>query len=179
MAYSNNLMDYVQDPITRALCRGELSWADTTTSEEDQEMIEMWKNTYGNVIHARVMAKLGHIKLNSLFPDLFPNMIHSEDKNEPTTVKSSNGIKTLIIRNLPRDIYVEELRTLFQLYGTVRDIYIPRNMDKSSHYFGSIKGFAIIKYTSADESQVAFNAIQNRLSIRGNAISVDFAKEDR
>ena len=178
MSYSNDLMAYIQDPITNALCRGELSWADSTTSEEDQEMIEMWKKTYGEAIHARVMAKLGQIKLNSLFPDLFPNMVHSDDTN-PSTVQSSNGIKTLIVRNLPRDIYLEELRTLFQLYGTICDIYIPRNMDKTSRYFGSIKGFAIIKYHSADESQAAFHAVQHRLSIRGNAISVDFAKADR
>jgi len=169
-------MTHVHDPITQALSRGELSWADTVIPSEDQEMIEMWKKTYGEAIHARVMAKLGHVKLNSLFPDLFPNMVHSEDNN-PTTV---HDIKTLILRNLPRDIQQEELRALFEPYGVIPvDIYIPRNMDKTSRYFGTIKGFAVIKFNSVNDSRTGFYAIHNRLQMRGNVISADFAKADR
>jgi hypothetical protein len=176
---TSKFSEYVQDPITHALCQGELSWADSTTSVEDQEMIEMWKKTYGDAIHARVMAKLGQIKLNSLFPDLFPNMVHSEDIH-PTTVHSSNNIKTLILRNLPRDIEPRELRVLFELYGVIpTDIYIPRNMDKTSRHFGSIKGFAVIKFKTANESHAVFFAMHNRLEIRDNVVSVEFAKADR
>lgn len=166
-------MECMEDPIFKALYQGELSWGNTITEKDDEEMLTAWKTAQGDLIHKRIMTKMGQIQLNKLFPNMFPNMVLSDDE------ASNNGIKTLIIRNLPRDIHLEELRRLFQMYGTVSDIYIPRNMNKTSPYFGSIKGFAIIKYSSADESKKAFHALLNRLAIRGNPIQVEFAKEDR
>jgi RNA recognition motif-containing protein len=57
-------------------------------------------------------------------------------------------VKTLIVRNLPRGCEDLEalLRTTFEPYGAVRDVYIPKNMDASSPYFGTIKGFALVKF---------------------------------
>jgi hypothetical protein len=89
------------------------------------------------------------------------------------------GIKTVITRNLPRDIRVEQLRTVFEKYGPIRDIYIPKNADRSSPYFGTIKGFALIKYLNPAHSAAAYEAEYGRLMIGRNNITVEFAKEDR
>lgn len=89
------------------------------------------------------------------------------------------GIKTIITRNLPRDITVEQLRCVFEKYGPVRDVYIPRNMDKSSPYFGTIKGFALIKFLKPENSATAYTEQYGRLTIGKNNITVEFAKEDR
>jgi RNA recognition motif-containing protein len=89
------------------------------------------------------------------------------------------GIKTVITRNLPRDIKVEQLRTVFEKYGPIRDIYIPKNMDKNSPYFGTIKGFAMIKYLKPTDSARAFQKEYGRLTIGKNNIILEFAKEDR
>jgi hypothetical protein len=89
------------------------------------------------------------------------------------------GIKTVITRNLPRDIRVEQLRAVFEKYGPIRDIYIPKNADRSSPYFGTIKGFALIKYLNAAHSAAAYEAEYGRLMIGRNNITVEFAKEDR
>ena len=88
-------------------------------------------------------------------------------------------VKTLIVRNLPRDAHDLEalLRRTFQPYGAVRDIYIPKNMDVSSPYFGTIKGFALVKFAELD-SAFAF-AASIGLRIGRNNLSVEFAKEDR
>jgi hypothetical protein len=89
------------------------------------------------------------------------------------------GIKTVITRNLPRDVTVERLRGVFEKYGPIRDIYIPKNMDRSSPYFGTIKGFALIKFLKADDSARAYESEYGRLTLGKNNITVEFAKEDR
>jgi hypothetical protein len=88
------------------------------------------------------------------------------------------GIKTVVARNLPRDINELELRTLFGSHGAIRDLYIPKNTDRSSQYFGTIKGFALVKFHDAVDSTRAFLAL-TKLSIRGKNIALEFAKEDR
>jgi hypothetical protein len=91
----------------------------------------------------------------------------------------SNGIKTLMAKNLPRDITVEKLRSIFEPHGPIRDIYIPKNMDKSSPYFGTIKGFAKVQFLKPEDSAKAYQAEFGRLSIGSNKIVIEFAKEDR
>ena len=87
-------------------------------------------------------------------------------------------VKTLIVRNLPRgaDDLEALLRSTFEPYGAVRDVYIPKNMDVSSPYFGTIKGFALIKFA---ELASAYSASAVSLRIGRNNLSVEFAKEDR
>lgn len=89
------------------------------------------------------------------------------------------GIKTVITRNLPRDVRVEQLRSVFEKYGPIKDIYIPKNMDKSSPYFGTIKGFALVKFLNATHSAHAYESEYGRLVLGRNNITVEFAKEDR
>jgi hypothetical protein len=87
-------------------------------------------------------------------------------------------VKTLIVRNLPRgaDDLEALLRSTFEPYGAVRDVYIPKNMDVSSPYFGTIKGFALVKFA---ELASAYSAVAVSLRIGRNNLSVEFAKEDR
>ena len=87
-------------------------------------------------------------------------------------------VKTLIVRNLPRgaDDLEALLRSTFEPYGAVRDVYIPKNMDVSSPYFGTIKGFALVKFA---ELASAYSASAVSLRIGRNNLSVEFAKEDR
>jgi RNA recognition motif. (a.k.a. RRM, RBD, or RNP domain) len=89
------------------------------------------------------------------------------------------GRLTIITRNLPRDISVETLRTIFDKYGPIKDIYIPKNMDKSSPYFGTVKGFALIKFLKSEHSAMAYQTEYGHLTIGKNNITIEFAKEDR
>ena len=93
--------------------------------------------------------------------------------------KPISMIKTLIIHNIPRDITVTDLRYLFEKYGPIRDIYIPRNMDRSSRLYNTIKGFALIKFFNAMDAQSAYDAEFGRLYIGFKLISIEFAKEER
>ena len=90
-----------------------------------------------------------------------------------------NGIRTIVTRNLPRDITKDELRKTFETYGPVRDVHIPINADRSSPYYGTIRGFAMIEFLSSEDSATAYNSEYGKLNIRGKYISIDFAKGDR
>lgn len=90
-----------------------------------------------------------------------------------------NGIRTIVTRNLPRDITKDELREIFEKYGPVRDVHIPINADRSSPYYGTIRGFAMIEFLSSKDSATAYNSEYGKLNIRGKYIAIDFAKGDR
>ena len=97
---------------------------------------------------------------------------------DPSKVsKPISMIQTLILHNIPRDIHEDDLR-FFEKYGPVRDIYIPRNRDEDSHFYGTIKGFALIKFLKATDAQSAYDAEFGRLYIGGKLISIEFARED-
>jgi hypothetical protein len=85
------------------------------------------------------------------------------------------GRKTLMAKNLPREtISVAKLRIVFEPFGTVKDIYIPKN-----YYDGSIKGFAKIEFLSSESAAAAYNKLFGSLTIDGNFIGLEPAKEDR
>jgi len=146
------------DPIIKELYNGRMKWGNipgildtiTNTCELDNSSVLTYE------IPSKVL-------------DEEPLVIHS---NVPE-------IKTIIIRNLPRDITVNELRSIFETFGPIRDIYIPKNMEKTSPLFGTIKGFALIKFLNHISSYRAFKELAGSLIIRGNITSIEFAKQDR
>jgi RNA recognition motif-containing protein len=101
-----------------------------------------------------------------------------EEKEEIKRKIESNTIKTIIVRNLPRDITVHILRDIFEKYGPIKDIYIPKNMDRLSPYYGTIKGFALIKFLTPQHSALAFYQLSS-LVINHNRVALEFAKQDR
>jgi RNA recognition motif-containing protein len=95
------------------------------------------------------------------------------------TPQASQRVKTIIARNVSRNTSPEDLHERFRLYGVIRDIYLPRNKDPHSPHYGTIRGFAIIKYETAAQSARAFRALSTTgLSICGNQVTVEFAKSD-
>lgn len=87
--------------------------------------------------------------------------------------------KTLILHNIPRDCGVNDIRQMFEQYGPIRDIYIPRVKDEKSEYYGTVKGFALVKYLSPSSAKKAYAAEYGRLYLGHRLISIEFANEDR
>ena len=88
------------------------------------------------------------------------------------------GIRTILARNLPRTITDLELRKRFGAHSAVQDIYIPKNTTPGK-YFGTIKGFALIKFHTPKDSTKAFLAEKDALFLGGNAVTLEFANQDR
>jgi hypothetical protein len=90
------------------------------------------------------------------------------------------GRRTLMAKNLPREsITVAKLRKVFEQFGTLKDVFIPLNMDKSSPYFRTVKGFAKIEFLTAESAEAAYNKMFGSLTIDGCLIGLEPAKEDR
>jgi hypothetical protein len=139
----------IEDPIFKALWDGTMAWGDIPGILDENPSKSF--DSHDNI---------------SSSPDIIiPSYTH--------------GIKTIITRNLPRDISVDHLRIIFEKYGPIKDIYIPKNMDKHSPYFGTIKGFALIKFLNSQHSAQAYLNLYGRLRFGKNNITLEFAKQDR
>lgn len=149
---------YLDDPIMRRLHEGSIEWGSVPFEEYELEFVPTGYERYVNDVRPVTPVKAEPI---------------------PVVEIPNTGIKTLMAKNLPRDITVEKLRSIFEVHGPIRDIYIPKNMDKSSPYFGTIKGFAKVQYLKPDDAAKAYQTELGRLNIGNNKIIIEFAKEDR
>ena len=177
------------DPIMRGIRDGTLSWADASELEETDAAAGGAVAAPSTSAWAAAPPLVRHI---AILPPASPPreqrvaITCPGAPKKPSCVMPPLGahpqglrVKTLIIRNLPRGCEDLEtiLRTTFEPYGAVRDVYIPKNMDASSPYFGTIKGFALVKFAELSAAEAAETA--GSLRIGRNNLSVEFAKEDR
>ena len=172
----------LSDPIMVALWEGKMAWGDILCTPEEEERCRVNRERREAEEAAARAARDALLAEYPVKPPTGRRVAFAEKPAEAAAIvvpEFTPGIKTVITRNLPRDITVEKLRAAFEKYGPIRDIYIPKNMDKSSPYFGTIKGFALIKFLKADDSARAYQNEYGRLTIGKNNITVEFAKEDR
>jgi hypothetical protein len=184
-----------QDPILAAIANGKLSWADAWTEQDEAnyensltegetaEMMNQIREAMANQnkkngrgVHWNDKVEVFDVPFESVKTRSAPMQVQQVTT---TVLFNPSQIKTLIARNLPRDVTSDEMRTLFEKHGPIRDIYIPKNLDTNSPYYGTIKGFALVKFMSHTDSTRAFVAEQTRMCLRGKMITIEFAKEDR
>ena len=196
-ALYNTLRNMVfQDPIMAALATGKISWADAMTEQDEAnyqnfmtqgegaEMMNQFREAMAlennknkrRGVHWNDDIEVFDVPFETVKTRSAPMQVQQVTT---TVLFNPNQIKTLIARNLPRDVTSDELRTLFEKHGPIRDTYIPKNLDTNSPYYGTIKGFALIKFMSHTDSTRAFVAEQTRMYLRGKMITIEFAKEDR
>lgn len=156
------------DPIFDELRRDRIAWGDIDLYDEG---VAEWEREYNRRAEERRNTPEPE-------PEQKPEAPTTSEPIVPLPTES-HGIKTIIARNLPRDITVEHLRGVFERFGPIKDIYIPKNMDRQSAYFGTIKGFALIKFISPSDSAKAYQGTFGRLTFGRNNITVEFAKQDR
>lgn len=106
-----------------------------------------------------------------------PEEEQEEEKVEVFFAPNPNGIRTVMARNLPRDSTLKDLHDGFAIYGTIQDIYMPKNLDKNSPYYGTFRGFALIKYENPMEAARAVAV--GPLQLQKNIVTLEFAKADR
>ena len=173
------------NPIMRGLRNGTLSWADVNELEEAEALIASGSSLpvapfSGPIVSAwAIPSPAVHQAIAPATPPR-PQRVTFACPGAPKKPVGGKVVKTLIVRNLPRgaDDLETLLRNTFEPYGAVRDVYIPKNMDASSPYFGTIKGFALVKFAElASAEAAAYTA--GSLRIGRNNLAVEFAKEDR
>ena len=80
---------------------------------------------------------------------------------------------SLFVRNVHRDVRVDELRIVFERYGAVKDVYIPLDFHTRQP-----RGFAYIQYDDWRDAQEAVVEL-DRCRVRGAELDVQFAEGDR
>ncbi|KAG1091958.1 hypothetical protein G6F42_019311 [Rhizopus arrhizus] len=75
----------------------------------------------------------------------------------------------LIVRNLPWKYREADLRTLFEKYGKVHDVKLPRKYEG-----GPLRGFAFIQFEKVEEGKAAMEAV-NATEHHGRTIAVDWS----
>jgi hypothetical protein len=165
----------LEDPIMKALWDGTMRWGDIPGICDDKPR-ERAVSVSSEESEPDILTICSHSRRVKFADKPTVKVI---EPAAPVVPAYTPGIKTVITRNLPRDVSVEQLRGVFEKYGPIRDIYIPRNADRSSPYFGTIKGFALIKFLKPTDSARAYENEYGRLTLGRNNITVEFAKEDR
>ncbi len=184
----------LQDPLMTAIATGKLSWADAYTAQDEARYQHFITEGEGAEIMNQFREAMNHETKTSHnvhwaenvqtydvpFESVKTRSAPIQVQQVTTTVMfNPNQIKTIVARNLPRDVTSDELRAIFEKHGPIRDAYVPKNLDKNSPYYGTIKGFALLKYMSHTDSTRAFLSEQGQLCLRGKMVTVEFAKEDR
>jgi RNA recognition motif-containing protein len=180
----------LDDPLVQSLWDGTMAWGDIPgilNNERRSSIVSEasidsdTSDASEDSIDITLIASFKH-----KIPKTFNKQVEPASKPKNIVVPSLDSViprRTIIAKNLPRDIKVEQLvqqiRMTFEKYGPIRDVYLPPNKEKNSPYFGTIKGFAKIEFGNISDSINAFQNEYGRLKIGRNNIQVQFANEDR
>ncbi|CAK9133592.1 unnamed protein product [Ilex paraguariensis] len=85
--------------------------------------------------------------------------------------EQNNG--SLLVRNIPISCRPEDLRTPFERFGLVRDVYLPKD-----YYSGEPRGFAFVQFVDPYEAAQAQYHMNGQM-FSGREISVVVAAETR
>ena len=80
---------------------------------------------------------------------------------------------SLLIRNIPFDARVGELRDMFGKFGEIKDVYIPKD-----HYSRRQKGLAVCEFTDHESAKTAIEKLDG-YKYAGREITILFAKDRR
>ncbi|KAK9846291.1 hypothetical protein WJX81_001037 [Elliptochloris bilobata] len=80
---------------------------------------------------------------------------------------------SLLVRNLPMSMHVDEVKENFAKYGPLRDVYLPQD-----HYTRRPRGFAFIEFVDERDAEDAMNGLDGR-TWGGREITVVPSKKER
>ena len=87
-------------------------------------------------------------------------------------VRKAAGRNTkIIIKNLPFEASKKEVRSLFEAYGQLRSVRLPKKFDRSA------RGFAFADFVTAKEAENAMEVLKNT-HLLGRKLILEFAAED-
>ena len=160
---------YYEDPLFINMRNGHIKWGDLLVTDE-----EIARNNERNRL--RKMGELkDEIRSVSSFEDTLAKFGLDQTPNYPQ-------IHTLVVKKIPHKLDYDqtrmELTTMFAKHGIVEDVGLLRNNDRSSPFYGTLKGIAFIRFRQIEDCWKAFEA-EIDCSLCGNPVMLEFATEDR
>lgn len=93
----------------------------------------------------------------------------------PRSVSRVEYSKSLLLRKVPRRSTIDDIKTVFETFGPIRDIYIPLNLATSRK-----ETYAFIEFENLKSSIKAFEYFSiNEMLLEGIILRVDYAKNGR
>ncbi|KAJ5084814.1 hypothetical protein NUU61_009393 [Penicillium alfredii] len=94
-----------------------------------------------------------------------------ERRREDTAKKIAARRTKIIIKNLPFQTSKKDIKSLFETYGKLRSVRVPKKMDRST------RGFGFADFESAREAENAMDALKNT-HLLGRRLVLEFANEE-
>uniref|UniRef100_A0A0K0E0N2 RNA-binding protein 19 n=1 Tax=Strongyloides stercoralis TaxID=6248 RepID=A0A0K0E0N2_STRER len=79
----------------------------------------------------------------------------------------------IMVRNISFAASIKEIRALFQSFGNVKDVRIPKKMGSGGH-----RGFGFVEYMSKSEAKHAFESLVHSTHFYGRRLVLEWAHED-
>ena len=96
----------------------------------------------------------------------------AEERRQDGLAQKLTGRKTkIIIKNLPFEVTKKDVRSLFESYGTLRSVRMPKKFDMST------RGFAFAEFVTTKEAENAMNALRDT-HLLGRRLVLEFAAEE-
>lgn len=94
-----------------------------------------------------------------------------ERRNEDQAKKLAGRVTKIIIKNLPFEASKKDVRSLFEAYGQLRSVRVPKKFDSST------RGFAFADFVTAREAENAMDALRDT-HLLGRRLVLEFAIEE-
>ncbi|KAL9097651.1 MAG: hypothetical protein Q9163_006323 [Psora crenata] len=96
----------------------------------------------------------------------------AEERRKEDHAKKIAGRRTkIIIKNLPFEASKKQVRSLFEAYGQLRSVRVPKKFDSST------RGFAFAEFVTAKEAENAMDALRDT-HLLGRRLVLEFAAEE-
>uniref|UniRef100_A0AC35TXY5 RNA-binding protein 19 n=1 Tax=Rhabditophanes sp. KR3021 TaxID=114890 RepID=A0AC35TXY5_9BILA len=79
----------------------------------------------------------------------------------------------LMVRNIAFPASIKEIRDLFQSFGNIKSIRIPKKMGSGGH-----RGFGFVEYMTKSEAKAAFDALVHSTHFYGRRLVLEWAHEE-
>ncbi|EKE39532.1 RNA recognition motif domain containing protein [Entamoeba nuttalli P19] len=96
--------------------------------------------------------------------------VKDEDHKERKEIEEHKVSNKLLVKNVPFETNIKEVRELFRTYGTLRGVRLPKKVD------GQNKGFAFVEYATKQEAANAMAALKNS-HFYGRHLIIEYAKD--
>lgn len=80
----------------------------------------------------------------------------------------------ILVRNIPFEATKKEVQELFSVFGTLRDVRLPRKMAGTGRH----RGFAFVDFTVKNDAKRAFQALCQSTHLYGRRLVLEWASQD-
>ena len=91
------------------------------------------------------------------------------DRDGPRKYRSDELHSVRIGNDLPDDVTLEEIKEVFEKFGEVGDVFLPKDRDT-----GKTRGFGFVRFVNKNDREDCLDATKDRIKVAGVDTKVEF-----